>query len=68
MSNLPDYIKHAEKPFPRKIFWKHIAGPKLTEIQKYDIVYDNYDLKIRKIKEIYENEQGIEEIRERRQN
>lgn len=47
MANLPDYIKTAESPFPKKIFWKVIAGPPLSEIQSYDIVYDEKDLRIR---------------------
>ena len=50
MSNLPDYIKHAESPFPRKIYWEIVAGEgPLSDIQSFDIVYDEKDLKIRGI-------------------
>ena len=35
---------------PRRIWWKHIVGPKLTELQESDLVYDEYDFKIRGIR------------------
>jgi hypothetical protein len=34
---------------PRRIFWKHVVGPDLTEIQESDLVYDAYDFKIRQL-------------------
>jgi len=42
-----EYLKNTEKGFPKQIFWKKVAGPELDPIQMYDIVYDEYDLKIR---------------------
>lgn len=35
---------------PKKINWKVIAGPELSAIQQYDLVFDDYDLKIRGLK------------------
>jgi hypothetical protein len=32
---------------PKVIRWKVVAGPPLTPIQSYDVVFDAYDLKIR---------------------
>jgi len=37
---------------PKRINWVVIAGPGLSPIQSYDLVFDDYDLKIRQIKEI----------------
>ena len=35
---------------PRRINWKVIAGnDDLSEIQRHDVVFDNYDLKIRQL-------------------
>ena len=36
---------------PTKIWWKVIApkGAKLSQLQEYDLVFDDYDLKIRKL-------------------
>lgn len=34
---------------PRRIFWKVIAGPPLTEAQESDLVFDANDFKIRDI-------------------
>ena len=34
---------------PKTIRWRVIAGGELSEIQSYDLVYDNYDLKIRQL-------------------
>jgi hypothetical protein len=38
---------------PRIIYWKVVAGDyRLSDIQRYDLVYDQHDLNIRGIKEI----------------
>ncbi len=34
---------------PRIVNWKVIAGGELSAIQKYDVIFDDYDLKIRQI-------------------
>ena len=50
MDYTPDYIKHAEKPFPFRINWVVVAGNRELDIlEATDIVYDLYDLKIRKM-------------------
>jgi hypothetical protein len=49
MIRLPDYIKHAEKPYPIKERWKVVAGPKIAEIQMFDLIYDQKDLNDRKM-------------------
>ncbi len=48
------YWRFPEKGFPRKIYWKTIVpeNAKLSEIQKYDLVYDQKDLRMRQIKNI----------------
>jgi len=33
----------------KRIFWVKIAGPRLPPIQSYDVVFDEKDLKIRKL-------------------
>lgn len=44
------YWKYPEEGFPRMIWWKVVAGDfKLTPIMDHDIVFDNYDLKIRRL-------------------
>ena len=56
--NDPFYHKHAEKPFPQKIYWKIIKDgydkhgkiKKLSVLQEYDIIFDEHDLNIRKLK------------------
>jgi hypothetical protein len=35
---------------PKYINWKVIAGPKLHFLQMYDVIFDDIDLKIRKLK------------------
>lgn len=40
-----DYLK--EKP--KVIRWEVVAGPELGFIQTYDVVYDEYDYRIRQI-------------------
>ncbi len=37
---------------PKKIGWKVIAGGKLSQIQRYDLIFDDYDLKIRQLEHI----------------
>lgn len=46
-----DYLKHPEKGFPRRIWWNVVApiGYKLSFAQESDLIYDDYDLKIRKL-------------------
>lgn len=47
-----DYLKYTEKGYPKKIWWKIIAGPpdfRLSILQEYDLIFDEYDYKIRKI-------------------
>lgn len=37
---------------PKTIWWKVVAGPpeyKLDILQEYDLIFDEYDLKIRKL-------------------
>lgn len=34
---------------PKRINWKIVAGEELSKIQMYDLVFDDYDLKIRQI-------------------
>jgi len=51
--NMVDYWKFPEAGFPRTIYWKIIAGNrKLTVLEDHDLIFDNYDLKIRKIDKI----------------
>lgn len=46
-----DYLHFPSQGYPKKIYWKHIVGPELHPIQMYDIIYDDTDWKIRKMKE-----------------
>jgi hypothetical protein len=42
-----DYWKFPEKGFPKKIYWEKYYGPgQLSEIQKYDLVFDKKDIKL----------------------
>lgn len=34
---------------PKKITWRIVAGGELEDIQMYDIVFDEYDYKIRQL-------------------
>jgi hypothetical protein len=34
---------------PKRINWKLIVGPPLTYYESYDLIFDKYDLQIRKI-------------------
>jgi hypothetical protein len=45
------YLKDFKDGFPRRIFWKVIApkDAKLSDLQKSDAIFDDYDLKIRKL-------------------
>lgn len=48
-----DYWKYPEEGFPRTIYWKVVAGNRrLTVLEDHDLVFDSYDLKIRKIERI----------------
>lgn len=48
-----NYWKHPEEGFPITIKYKIIAGNRqLSMMEDHDIVFDKYDLKIRKITEI----------------
>lgn len=47
-----DYWKYPEKGYPKKIWWKVVAGPpnfKLSILQEYDLIFDETDYKIRKV-------------------
>lgn len=45
-----NYWKHPLPGFPKKIYWEKQYGPgKLTQIQEYDLIFDERDLKIRKL-------------------
>ena len=45
------YWKEPQKPYPKKIWWEVIAprGAKLSILQEYDVVFDDYDMKIRQL-------------------
>ena len=48
-----EYWKHPEKGYPKTIWWNVLAGPNnLSMLQDHDIVFDAYDLKIRKIERV----------------
>jgi hypothetical protein len=50
MKNNYNYWKFPQKPFPYNIYWKVIAGNRrLDVLEDHDLVFDEYDLKIRKI-------------------
>ena len=40
-----DYLKNK----PIRIYWKVVAGGELTPIQRYDVIFDENDLKKRQI-------------------
>lgn len=46
-----DYWKYPEKPYPKTIWWDVVApkGYKLNALMDHDIVFDDYDMKIRKL-------------------
>ena len=44
-----NYLKHPAEGFPKKIYWTHVCGPAIAELQMYDVVFDEKDLKIRKL-------------------
>lgn len=44
-----DYIKNCEKGYPKRLYWKVIAGPPLTFAQQQDLIFDERDYKIRGI-------------------
>ncbi len=45
--NVPKGLNYL-KTKPRRIHWEVIAGnPYLSPTERYDVVYDDYDLKIR---------------------
>jgi len=47
----PDYWKNPEKPYPQTIWWEVVApkGYELGVMQDHDIVFDDYDMKIRQL-------------------
>lgn len=48
-----DYWKEPEEGYPKTIYWKVIAGNRrLSVLEDHDIVFDDYDLKIRRITEV----------------
>jgi len=45
-----DYWKNPEKPYPYTVYWKIVAGSrKLDVLEDHDIIFDEYDEKIRKL-------------------
>lgn len=42
-----NYWKYPEEGFPQRINWVCIAGGGLSEIQEYDLVFDQKDIDIR---------------------
>ena len=50
MSKYPEYLKYVEPPYPFRIFLKVIAGPTPPPLSLTDVIYDEQDLKIRKMK------------------
>lgn len=46
-----DYLRNQ----PKTIYWRVIAGSGLSDIQSYDLVFDDYDLKIRQIEKKFED-------------
>jgi len=47
-----NYHKNPEKGYPKTIWWKIVSGPpgeRLSILQEYDLVFDEYDYKIRKM-------------------
>ena len=48
-----EYWKHPPKGYPKTIWWNVIAGPSnLSMLQDHDVIFDAYDLKIRKIEKV----------------
>lgn len=47
----PDYVRFPEKGYPKIVRWKVVTptGAKLDKLQMYDVVFDQKDLKIRKL-------------------
>lgn len=48
-----EYWKHPPKGYPYKVWWDIIAGPpgyQLSILQEYDIIFDQYDERIRRLK------------------
>jgi len=46
---LPNRFKGYLENKPKYVDWKVVAGGKISSIQTYDVVFDDYDLKIRQI-------------------
>jgi hypothetical protein len=67
MINLPEYIKIADKPFPIKKTWKIVAGPDLHPIQMFDLIYDQKDLRDRKMELINDKPVFTNQMREHEQ-
>lgn len=46
-----DYWKYPEKPYPKNINWVVVApkGYKLEPLMDHDLVFDDYDMKIRQL-------------------
>lgn len=42
-----DYLRFPEKGFPQRINWVCIAGGGLSDIQSYDLIFDQKDLNMR---------------------
>ena len=45
------YWKETEKPYPKTIWWEVVApkGAELSMMQDHDVVFDDYDMKIRQL-------------------
>lgn len=45
-----DYWKNPEKPYPLQLNWVVVAGERrLSVLEDHDIIFDEYDLKIRRM-------------------
>ena len=48
-----NYWKYPKEGFPKTIYYKIIAGNRrLSILEETDIIFDEYDLKIRKIEKV----------------
>lgn len=43
---------------PVRLFWSHVAGPELTHLQQSDLIFDEYDCKIRQLPKELLNAKG----------
>jgi hypothetical protein len=43
----PSFKAYSTSSKAKRVYWKLVAGPKLDDCQMSDLVYDDYDKKIR---------------------